>query len=310
MEGTQEEKSSENNVAEPSNSASKITSPLKQIRTFQGDVAMALARQRESLVSIQQQAAARREEAEASSLNVSTKKRGKFLLFAGSILFLALGGFGAWLAYNEYLRKTAPPVIVTPASEFLPSNSSVELDLTGDARESALVEIGQALSGGTPGELKHLVLRRGQGPIAPELSAEEFLRALGTRAPGSLARALDPAFMLGSIGTSPFIIFKLDSFENAFAGMLAWEKDMAEDLGPLMSSPEILKNIGPESVFRDVISKNKDVRILSVPIAPQSATATPVILYSFFDNRMLIITNSLAALDTLIDRLTAELLVH
>ena len=81
--------------------------------------------------------------------------------------------------------------------------------------------------------------------------------------------------------------------------MLAWENIMAEDLLPLFSASEELKVIAPGYVFRDVTVRNKDVRALY-------ASSTPVLLYSFFDNNFLIITDSFDALQTLIDRLTRE----
>ena len=34
-------------------------------------------------------------------------------------------------------------------------------------------------------------------------------------------------------GNQPFIILKTDSYENAFAGMLSWEKNIAGDLSAL-----------------------------------------------------------------------------
>ena len=109
--------------------------------------------------------------------------------------------------------------------------------------------------------------------------------------------------MAGSLGEDPFLIIKLTSFENAFAGMLSWEPNMARDLAPLLGTTDLLKVINPAYVFKDVIVRNKDVRMLE-------ASSTPVILYSFFDNQMLIITEDIDAIQTLIDRLTREKLLR
>ncbi len=257
-------------------------SKLKQIRTFQGDVATALERQRESLVSIQR--------AEVAKGGAAPSRGGRpIIFFFGAFLLLALGALGAWFAYNEYLRKTAPPEMVAPESRFIPAEESERLDNTLP-RESLFAAITPAESG----KLKHIIL---------DTTSAEFLEKLESRAPGSLVRALEPEFMLGALGQSRFLIFRLASFENGFAGMLKWEESLAQDLGPLFSTKALLTNIGPESVFKDTVSKNKDARVLY-------SSTTPVILYSFFDNRMLIITENFGTLETLIERLTRELLLR
>jgi hypothetical protein len=172
-------------------------------------------------------------------------------------------------------------------------------------RDTLLVRLDQGWSGTGSSELKHLILRKGEGELAPLTAASDFLSILETEAPGSLVRSLEPTFMFGALGESRFIIFKLSSFENAFAGMLSWEKTLARDLGPLFASAPLLKTIPPESVFLDVISRNKDVRVLSTFVA---SSTEPVLLYSFFDRKALIITDSLETLRVLVDRLTQELL--
>ncbi len=123
-------------------------------------------------------------------------------------------------------------------------------------------------------------------------------------------RSFEPYFMLGTLGESRFIIFRLASFENAFSGMLNWEKNLPADLGTLFSTAPLLSNITTESVFKDVIYRNKDVRLLSVPTGPNSTSTTPVLMYSFFDNKKLIITDNIETLQILIDRLTQTLLVN
>ena len=111
----------------------KQESPLKQIRTFQGDVAEALAKQRESLVSIQ-----RREQQKTGGkiplTDVDLKKRKQFFyLLIGSLFFLVLGAFGARYAYNEFLRKNAAPTMVAPANRFISTNTGLSPDcITGE----------------------------------------------------------------------------------------------------------------------------------------------------------------------------------
>lgn len=309
-------------------------SPLKQIRTFQGDVADALSGQKESVFSIHQKEEIKKREsgvptiAEANERNVANKKRKDFVfLLIGSIFFIAVGVAASWYGYVEFMKRSAPPVLAVPENRFISVSKEVDINLTGASRETFASAFAEALSGLNPGELVHVVGRVGVGETSSIITPTEFFDLIESRAPGSLVRSFD-LFMTGAIRmqsgleeTSPFIIIRLNSFENAFAGMLSWEKDMPQDLLPLFSNPELVKAIDETSVFKDVIVRNKDVRALevSVPITNAVATSTAsstemrteiVIAYSFFDNNMLIITNKIEALQTLIDRLVREKLVR
>ena len=105
--------------------------------------------------------------------------------------------------------------------------------------------------------------------------------------------------MFGALEKSTFLIIKLSSFENAFAGMLAWEKTLSQDIGPLFATSELLRNLPIDSVFTDIVDKNKDIRILMF-------NDQTVLLYSFFDNNKLIITDNIDTLRILVDRLIQE----
>ena len=295
----------------PKNNAQPITnnppqdpkpqSILKQIRTFQGDVAEALGRQKESLVSIQRAEHLKSgppKTSNASSQNAN--RRNLVLLSLGSAILLLLGITGAWYTYNEFIDKSVSPVVTGPANRFISVNTERSLDLANSSRETFLNAISNIVESIPAGEIGHIILKE-EGPegVSYHLSIDKFLNVLDSRAPGALVRALDPLFMFGSFGNSPFLIIKLTSFENAFAGMLNWEKNLATDFGPLFIDAESLKNIPLEPVFTDVTDRNKDARVFSLE-------GKPVILYSFFDNNMLIITDNVGTLRTLIDRLTRE----
>jgi len=267
--------------------------PLKQIRTFQGDVAEALQREHESLVSIQQAEHLKQSSAPpaASVPSESSQRRTEFfLLFLGSLVLFILGTVGVWYAYNEFISGAAVPIITAPANRFMSADTEINLTLMTASRETLIKTIINAVGSAPTGELKHINL---------SLSTSEFLRSLESRAPGSLIRAFDPLFMFGTLGESRFLIIKLASFENAFAGMLTWEKNLSQDIGPLFATAKSLANLSPDSAFADITDKNKDVRALA-------SGNQLILLYSFFDNNMLIITDRIETLRTVIDRLTRE----
>src|SRR3989344_3729136 len=95
---------------------------LKQIRTFQGDVAEALQKEHSSLISIQQAEQLKKNSVQPDT-NTSRKNSNNriesFYLFIGSVLLLSLGVVGTWYAYNEFVKRSATPIITAPANRFI-----------------------------------------------------------------------------------------------------------------------------------------------------------------------------------------------
>ena len=72
---------------------------------------------------------------------------------------------------------------------------------------------------------------------------------------------------------------------------------MARDIGPLFTTASLLRDTVSPPVFIDITDRNKDVRLLEVG-------GENVLMYSFFDNNMLIITDNIDTLRILVERLT------
>lgn len=285
---------------------------LKQIRTFQGDVASALQKQKESIYSIQQAERARSEQiskmrtggrvAPTEYENPKNRKVG-ILLFVGIILLLILAGVVGFYSYTEYKKKTALPVIVSaPENRFIATASSEDINILPLDRES-FIDLVRTKRATNNKDINHLVLKKGDDETAPLLTTEEFLVLLRAEAPGSLVRSFNPLSMFGILGGSPshtFLLIKLDSYENAFAGMLAWETNLKENLLPLFATDEEIAKIPGDANFVDISIQNKDARAL------KNSDDEVIFLYSFFDNDTLVITGSEGALKSLIQRLTAQ----
>ena len=273
----------------------KEDSPLKQIRTYQGDVAEALQKQRESLFSIQQREQAKKEKGPRLAMNPDRKKQ-LISLSLWSLLLIGFGSLGGWYAYNEFIKKSAVPPLEVPSNRFIFAGDESEVVLSESSRQTLITEVVNASRGMTRGEVRHVIVKGAEGV---PLTTEEFLKTLEITAPGYLVRALEPLFMFGALGENNFLIIKLESFENAFAGMLAWEKSMAQEIGPLFSTANLLVNLPLDASFSDLTDRNKDTRILA-------SGENPVLLYTFFESDILVITDGLEALRTLVDRLTQE----
>lgn len=280
---------------------------LRQIRTFQGDVAEAIGKGKESLVSIQRAEKVKVESRKPSEEELKEKSgnlKGAALVL-GSLILVASGISGGWYAYSEYSKKTSSPVISTPENRLISAERMIDIDTSALTRSEIINTITAEAEIGLPaGQVTHINI-----PSSPQ----EFFIALDVRAPSNLLRAFGPIFMMGTLGNEPseedregepstFFLIRLSSFENAFAGMLGWENRMFEDIGPLFSTRSHARNESLEAEFRDIITRNKHTRVLYTP------DGEVLLLYSFFDNNTLIITDKEESLRTLINRLSSELL--
>ncbi|PIQ69157.1 MAG: hypothetical protein COV91_00300, partial [Candidatus Taylorbacteria bacterium CG11_big_fil_rev_8_21_14_0_20_46_11] len=140
-----------------------------------------------------------------------------------------------------------------------------------------------------------LPIRIGSAPA----TASDLFDALETRAPASLIRAIGPSITFGIHGfrgSQPFFIIPVTSYDYAFSGMLSWEKDMLDDIGPIfgVSSRDMSLATGTTTdevlsfdlQLKDVILRNKDVRALF------DKEGKILFLYAFTDKQTLIITTN------------------
>ncbi|NBV76881.1 hypothetical protein EBR66_01835 [bacterium] len=137
-------------------------------------------------------------------------------------------------------------------------------------------------------------------------SAEEFIRSLGTQAPESFMRSLQgiPFIGIHSVDqNAPVLVFKVSSYENAFAGMLSWEKTINQDLSPFFTAiPDTVVKNGVPTVrtFSDEVIKNYDIRAL------RDDNGKIVMYYSFPSRSILIIAESPFSFTELLTRLRAQ----
>lgn len=125
------------------------------------------------------------------------------------------------------------------------------------------------------------------------IKSAQFFNLLETSAPGSFLRNLNDQFMLGAYQNKGFLILKTDSYESAFAGMLEWEKDLAEDLLPILSGKKV------DGVWEDRVEKNKDTRIL------KEENRNPDLIYAFLDKKTLVIAPDIETFSEVLKRFTA-----
>jgi hypothetical protein len=142
------------------------------------------------------------------------------------------------------------------------------------------------------GAIAQIYFTRGTETTRHILSAPEFLAAIGARVSAEFVRSLKDEFTAGTHafdGNQPFIILTTDLYENAFAGMLAWEETLSEDLEPFFGDAvrDVQKNdVHIGGIFQNKILKNQDVRVLT------NSEGNIVLLYGFRDRKTIVITTN------------------
>ncbi|MBU6431219.1 MAG: hypothetical protein KGJ58_00445 [Patescibacteria group bacterium] len=241
----------------------------------------------------------------------------KIFIFIISMLFV-LAGIGAFnLNYIKEKVKPAPqdqPQIKSLITA--DSNKEINLDEIGGNDLNSLLSDSLKLAGAAENSIRNIYITENNKSAGKEklpnkvISSKKFMSLINSRMPDSLLRSLKTEYMLGvhySNGNHPFIILKTDSYENAFAGMLLWEKNMRADLSGLFSlngessSGEATATAPHVSAgnkdFEDVLVKNKDARVL------KNSDDNVILIYSLFDKETVIIAANTDTLAELFDRI-------
>lgn len=214
--------------------------------------------------------------------------RTAWLAIGGVVLgvILIAGGIGVYVSFF----KSAPTQTYSITS-FFSVDTPVGIPLTEDRSAFHSVFTEQLSASGARSVQVYPTLKEGES-LRPATS-REFFATLAMHLPRTLENTLDSGFMIGGITTTspePFLIIRSYNFDELFAGLLEWEDTMPEDLSPLFG-----ESMATSTHFIDAVQNNKSTRIL------YDTTGNEVLLYSFINQNVVIITTSGEALSALIE---------
>ncbi len=290
---------------EPGKPQQETGSKIRPLRTYEGDIQDALAHKDVSIARIAMAESARG--GKKNSLGEAAHKeeslgrsKKRFVIILLGLIVIGGSGIGGYLLYTQTQEKVnieeaaRPPLLI-------PVDSEKEI-LTGTFTRASLIEaIKKEMT--LPlkvASVRALYLKEGMTRYA---DAKIFLRIAEVDLPGELSRSILESFTIGIHafdGNHLFLIFKTDSYENAFTGMIAWESAMAEKFLPLFAGRNL--QAGERTSFQDVIIKNKDARVL------KEVGGRPLLIYSFVDKQTLVITDSEVTIEELGRRISAQTL--
>lgn len=275
---------------------------LPKLHTYAGDFGQSIQGERGDII----RRAIKEEEINRTmeQARVAATKE-NFWMLLGSILAFVVG-----IAAIAYFAISNRPKTIEPVDNRIQSivfaDTSKEIPLTGLSKEQFIAKARTELAADmSDGSVRYVFLTDTRDGMKYLAGAKTFLSLLMSNAPELLTDGLSTTFMLGAYAVSgenePFLIFTTNSYNDAFAGMRAWESRLFDDLYQIFS----ISTFGDNSqlfaaTFEDTLIKNKPARVL------RDNTTEIELLYAFPDDSTIIITTSPATLEELSLRLTAQ----
>ncbi len=230
------------------------------------------------------------------------------VIFASAILFFL--GVAALVGVYTIQNTRTSAVDIGPDNSILFAEQTVAFPIDEQSSSDIKRTLAQARGGSnaTLGSITRIVPTINNGGIGPRpVTTREFFQALDVHAPDELIRALSDSFFMG-IHTvdknAPVLVFGVQSYDHAFAGMLAWEGTINADLGPFFTPVPPLApdadGLPTTRPFRDIVMRNYDVRAL------RDDGNVIQLYYSFPTPNLLIIAESPYSFTEVLSRLQAE----
>ncbi len=237
------------------------------------------------------------------------------------IISLALIAGGAYAGY--YLYKKSPLSLVqftspkpTTASNpnviatnsIFPADKQTKISIDAKNKNQIITSIRNQIDKvGQENTIEEIIPTKNENNTIRKATASELQEILKIDAPSLITRSLTEDYMLGvynGIGGQKnfFAITTNNFFQNTFAGMIEWEKNIPEDLKDFLFDNTTQFTL--KGSYKDKIVRNKDVREYI------SENDHIIFLYSFLSNDKLIITNDEQALENIILRLEKNAFVR
>jgi hypothetical protein len=269
---------------------------IKSIRTYKSDAEEAVRYQNISAIDI---AVAEQKKRQASTaIEYANEKESHVGLFLIIIFFIIIGLGGGWFYWFHLTNTEETKTIQVSVETIVRYTKGSTLLLRDDSDPLVLIGAKLAAANAGLGNVYALVPTLEATSTTPA-PIEAILKK--TRIPARLLRSLSN-YMIGTYTydtNSPFIILKNTFFQNAFAGMLDWEKNMRNDLLPLITAsyPDETAVDGNADRFEDIIVSNIDTRVL------RNKSGKIILAYAFADTNTVIISTTEYGLSYLLGQL-------
>ena len=298
------------------------TTNIAPLQTYQSDVESVISKQNVSVVSMAAAEAERNAKLIASVTPDRPKRDWSWLINSGIVVgsIILVASAVALLMY--VILRPAPSVTVQKGAvaPFIAVDDTQALVLAPEQfnrttlmQNLESVKQKTALSLGfvsrTYVTISTTTLKANEVP--PPVTIQQLLSTLAPNVTSEFLRTLDPTYYV--LGThafdenQAFLIMRVDSYERAFAGMIAWERTMQAELNPLFSRnprPRLAGEVSsttPQTIliptaFRDKVVSNHDARVIL------NDAGDILLLWTFLDRNTLVIATNESTVSELIAR--------
>ena len=250
---------------------------------------------------------------EQERIRAQAARRTLGIVFASLVLVLL--GVGALFGVFYVMQKQQTPIAQTaPNTSILFAEQTEALPLDRATAQDLKNEF-LSFTSKPPGPLGSITrvvptltaTTSGTTSIRPA-TLSEFFDALDIHPPQELMSALGSDFFFGVHvvdKNAPIFVIPVQSYDRAFAGMLAWEATMNGDLTPIFTAVPMTKYVGTSTIpvartFQDVVLRNYDARAL------EDDTGAIQMYYSFPTPNILVIAESPYSFSEILNRLQAQ----
>lgn len=175
-----------------------------------------------------------------------------FLIVLGLLTF---GGFYIWgffMEQNEIKQSVTPVELFSPDTQIkIESQNKTAREIIGAIREQIKKEnLAQVDDLVELSILKPVLVNNNgnQVTVNTKINSSDFFKLISSQASDQLIRSFGDSFTLGLHQTEeslePYILMKVDSFEESYAGMLNWESRMISEIRDIF-----FENLGSSQVF-------------------------------------------------------------
>lgn len=297
-------------------SVNELHNNKNSIRTYRDDIASAIQASHLSSINIAMAEDERMHskiqtsgKIEAEEIKSSYSKNRIFLLI--SIILIVVG---ILVVLVTYFIDAKPETVTqnTTLSFFITAEYKDELDTNKIVKERFTYALASKINDiQIPvNNLYSSYITTGTSTTKRLVTTQEFITLANLRVPNILLRTLVPDFMVGmySFGQDlPFVIFKTSSFENTYAGMIEWEKNLEKDFSVLFrlnnsGGGSLADSLTPTTArkFEDGVINNKDVRLI------RDADGKIIFVYAIIDKNIIVITVNDKAFKEINNRLNKE----
>lgn len=252
---------------------------VRPLRTYEGDMAEILAHKRTSVATIAIAENKRKEGQEVISNKTTEVKESsgagrKVLLFILSLILIGAGVIGGYYLYTKSpLVTTKPTTTYTPKpviKSIIPADRHESLSIDGKTRNELREELMRELQKQyEPNTVTDIIVTKNTNGAKNKVPLADMLNIMDITAPNILVKSFLPDWMLGIYtdeqgNNDYFVTANSDFFQDSFAGMLNWEKVMADDIRSYITN-ENIKNIvnGPPLPQTTVEAKKPEVKTVT-----------------------------------------------